>query len=101
MLIYNSFSACGSAPADILFLLDSSRSEGQSNFEAQKEFVSKFVSVLDIGPNDAQVSVSSISTLAYSFFTLNTYYNKYSLLNAIARVSYYMKLRIPTKSLSS
>ncbi|XP_056012043.1 mucin-2-like isoform X2 [Ostrea edulis] len=80
--------ACAAAPADILFLLDSSRSEGASNFEVQKEFVSKFVSVLNIGPYDAQVSVSSISTIAYSFFTLNTYHNKYSLLNAIARVPY-------------
>ncbi|XP_061170095.1 mucin-5AC-like [Saccostrea echinata] len=80
--------ACAAAPADILFLLDSSRSEGFYNFELQKNFVSKFVTFLNIGPNDAQVSVGTFSTHANSFFLLNSYHNQYSLLNAIARIPY-------------
>lgn len=81
------FSACAAAPADILFLLDSSRSEGSSNFQTQKDFVSKFVNFLNIGPNDVQVTVGTFSTAAYSFFNLNTFHHKTSLLHAISQVS--------------
>eukprot|EP00105_Crassostrea_gigas_P044752 XP_019928900.1 PREDICTED: uncharacterized protein LOC105343303 [Crassostrea gigas] len=80
--------ACAAAPADILFLLDSSRSEGSTNFQTQKDFVSKFVNFLNIGPNDVQVTVGSFSTAAYSFFNLNTYHNKANLLHAISQIPY-------------
>lgn len=80
------FAACAAAPADILFLLDSSRSEGSTNFQTQKDFVSKFVNFLNIGPNDVQVTVGSFSTAAYSFFNLNIYQNKANLLHAISQV---------------
>ncbi|XP_062569917.1 mucin-2-like, partial [Saccostrea cucullata] len=82
------FSACQAAPADILFLLDSSGSEGSYNFELQKNFVSKFVTFLNIGPYDAQVSVGTFSTIARSFIRLNSYHDQYSLLNAIAGIPY-------------
>ncbi|XP_065931619.1 uncharacterized protein [Magallana gigas] len=97
-LFFNSFAgartlprrsdACAAAPADILFLLDSSRSEGSTNFQTQKDFVSKFVNFLNIGPNDVQVTVGSFSTAAYSFFNLNTYQNKANLLHAISQIPY-------------
>lgn len=95
------FAACAAAPADILFLLDSSRSEGSTNFQTQKDFVSKFVNFLNIGPNDVQVTVGSFSTAAYSFFNLNTYQNKANLLHAISQVKHKLNLNKKLNSLKS
>lgn len=95
------FAACAAAPADILFLLDSSRSEGSTNFQTQKDFVSKFVNFLNIGPNDVQVTVGSFSTAAYSFFNLNTYHNKANLLHAISQVKHTLNRNNKLNSLKS
>ena len=40
---------------DIGFLLDSSASEGRSNFQKQVNFVKTFVNQLQVGPTAAQV----------------------------------------------
>ena len=56
-------SECGSEPADFVFLLDSSASEGAINFQKQIDFVRDFVYQFQIGPADVQVlSLYSIDT---------------------------------------
>jgi hypothetical protein len=48
---------CGSQPADIVFVLDSSASEGSSNFQKQVDFVRDFAYQFAIGPQDVQVLI--------------------------------------------
>ena len=43
-------SECGNKPADIVFLMDSSSSEGQSDFDKMKQFVSNFAEKFQVCP---------------------------------------------------
>ena len=64
-------SICGDKPTDIVFILDSSSSEGATNFQKQLQFVSDFVKQFDIGPTDVQVGMITFSSYAHSEFYLN------------------------------
>jgi len=46
--------ACGLKPADIVFVLDSSDSEGEENFQTQREFVYNFAAQFNIGKDNVQ-----------------------------------------------
>ena len=47
---------CGDKPADIVFVLDSSASEGAANFRKQIDFVSNLTFQLNVGNDKAQVT---------------------------------------------
>lgn len=47
---------CGNKPTDIIFVLDSSASEGRTNFQKQVDFVRDFVYQFQIGPSAVQVT---------------------------------------------
>jgi hypothetical protein len=79
---------CDLIPADIVFLLDSSESEGLRNFRKQLDFVKTFVRSFDIGPSNVQISVVSFSSTVKENFNLKQYNNKADLLNAIDRIPY-------------
>lgn len=79
---------CNLKPADIVFLLDSSGSEGSRHFREQLNFVKTFVKEFDIGPSNVQISVVSFSTRVRENFDLKRYKNKADLLNAIDRIPY-------------
>ncbi|KAJ8308221.1 hypothetical protein KUTeg_013095, partial [Tegillarca granosa] len=88
-LTYAACQTCGYIEkADIVFALDSSSSEGPTNFQKQLDFVSKFVQDFSIGPNNVQFSVLSFSSLPHNQFFLNVYHDKTSLLSAIQRIPY-------------
>nr|KAG5704539.1 hypothetical protein BaRGS_003850 [Batillaria attramentaria] len=80
---------CGTLPADIEFLLDSSGSVGQSNFNKVKDFVKKFSRSFDIGPNAVQIGVSTFDTHPRNEFWLNQHNTNASLINAIDHISYH------------
>ncbi|XP_067680567.1 collagen alpha-4(VI) chain-like [Haliotis asinina] len=80
--------ACSSRPADVVFLLDTSSSEGSANFNKQLDFVNNFARELEIGPNNVQLSVVTFATSVKNEFYLNTYSNKADLLNAVQNVQY-------------
>ena len=82
------YTGCAHNKADIVFLLDASASEGSTNFHKQLQFVEKFVQAYDIGPNKVQVSIVTFASAPHNAFYLNTYHDKASLLQAIARVPY-------------
>ncbi|KAK7493781.1 hypothetical protein BaRGS_00014922 [Batillaria attramentaria] len=84
-----SSSGCGTLPADIEFLLDSSGSVGQSNFNKVKDFVKKFSRSFDIGPNAVQIGVSTFDTHPRNEFWLNQHNTNASLINAIDHISYH------------
>lgn len=81
-------SLIGCTKADIAFVLDVSGSIGTYNFRKELDFVSTFANALTIGPNDVQISVMTFATRVYEQFSLNTYSNAYSLVNAINRIPY-------------
>ena len=55
-IVYFLSVGCGRAPADIVFVLDSSASEGLTNFQKQLDFVRDFTYQFQIGPQAVQVS---------------------------------------------
>ncbi|XP_046370521.2 collagen alpha-4(VI) chain-like isoform X2 [Haliotis rufescens] len=79
---------CHSVPADLVFLLDSSGSEGATNFKDQLTFVSNIVDKFDIGPDKVQVSVATFETTVNNAFWLDDYTNKADVLNAIKKIQY-------------
>ncbi|XP_046571856.1 collagen alpha-4(VI) chain-like [Haliotis rubra] len=80
--------ACSSQPADVVFLLDTSSSEGSTNFNKQLDFVNNFARELEIGPNNVQISVVTFATAVKNEFYLNAYNTKAGLLNAVQNVQY-------------
>jgi collagen type VI alpha len=79
---------CHLKAADIVFLLDSSSSEGVHHFREQLNFVKTFVKEFDIGPSNVQISVLSFSSRVRQNVYLNQYNNKADLLSAIDRIQY-------------
>ena len=79
---------CKSDPVDLIFLLDSSSSEGSRNFRTQLKFVHNFTQDFDIGPTAVQVGVVTFSTHVQNRIWLNSYRSKRALLNAIDRIPY-------------
>ena len=77
---------CGSNPADIVFLLDSSGSVGSANFQKQLDFVSRFAQSFDIGPRNVQIGVVTFATTPHNEFNLNTYTVKHDLVTAINKI---------------
>ena len=82
------FSACGSNPADIVFLLDSSGSVGGTNFQKQKDFVAHFAQSFDIGPSKVQIGVVTFASSPHNEFNLNKYHSKADVISAIHRIHY-------------
>jgi hypothetical protein len=79
---------CGATKADIIFLLDSSGSEGRTNFGKQKDFVTSLVNTFTIGHTAFQVGVVTFSSGTHPEFTLRTYTTKSSLIHGIAAITY-------------
>ncbi|GFO24021.1 collagen alpha-1(xii) chain [Plakobranchus ocellatus] len=79
---------CGTNPADIHFLLDSSGSVQLANFQTQLDFVKKFANSFDIGPNGVQIGVTTFSTTPHNEFWMNTHQDKASLVKAIDAIQY-------------
>ena len=67
---------CGVQPADIVFIVDATKSVGASNFVKMKDFIKNTVSGFNIGPNDVQVGMFTYTGKANSEFHLNTFNNK-------------------------
>lgn len=77
------------SPADIVFLLDSSGSEGQTNFQKQLDFVANFVRQFTVGgATGAQFGLITFSTTAHHEFFLNTYHDKTAILSKIRSTRY-------------
>ncbi|XP_053401477.1 uncharacterized protein LOC123550590 isoform X2 [Mercenaria mercenaria] len=80
---------CGSNPADIVFLLDSSGSVGSSNFQKQLDFVAKFGQAFDIGPRNVQIGVVTFASTPHNEFNLNTHLTKHDLVTAVHKIGYH------------
>ncbi|XP_060079522.1 collagen alpha-1(XII) chain-like [Ylistrum balloti] len=87
-LVDTTCTLCGDQPADIVFLLDSSGSEGNSNFQLQKQFVSSVINDFEISRTDTQVGLVTFSTSATAEIHLQQYNTKPSLIHAVQQVTY-------------
>ena len=73
---------------DLIFVVDSSGSIGDVNYESVRAFVYNFANGLKIGPKDNQIGVIVFSDISEIVFNLNTYNVKEDLLNAISNIPY-------------
>ncbi|XP_068137600.1 collagen alpha-1(XII) chain isoform X2 [Hyperolius riggenbachi] len=80
---------CKGAKADIVFLIDSSWSIGDDNFNKVRQFIFNTIGAFDvINPAGIQVSFVQFSDEAQTEFKLNTYADKSQALGALANVRY-------------
>ncbi|XP_040290157.1 collagen alpha-6(VI) chain-like isoform X1 [Bufo bufo] len=80
---------CSSASvADIVFLIDESSSIGEVNFQLTRVFLHKVINALDIGVNNARVGLVLYSDKPNLEFKLNTFHEKYEMLDYITKLPY-------------
>lgn len=84
---FGSFLEC-TGKADIVFILDSSSSEGAANFQKQLDFVKNFTSNFDIGHDKTQFSITTFSSAVHHQFWLNQHLTSASLSSAISAIPY-------------
>ncbi|KAM6142961.1 LOW QUALITY PROTEIN: collagen alpha-6(VI) chain [Phoenicopterus ruber ruber] len=81
--------ACRKATlADIVFLVDTSKSIGQENFQKLKNFLSTLVSSLDVGLDAIRVGLAQYSDETYQEFLLNQHLLKSDVLEQIENLLY-------------
>ncbi|XP_072268435.1 collagen alpha-4(VI) chain-like isoform X2 [Pyxicephalus adspersus] len=76
--------ACKNMRADILFLIDSSGSISNSDYETMKEFMNSMVKQSEIGQDRVQIGLIQFSSETKEEFPLNKYNNKNEIQNAIS-----------------
>ena len=76
------------AKADIAFILDSSGSIGQTNYNKMLDFVKDVVNQFDIGSNKIRVATEIFSDRTYVQFNFNKYMTKAPLTQAISNIPY-------------
>ncbi|XP_078407822.1 collagen alpha-3(VI) chain-like [Cetorhinus maximus] len=74
--------------ADIVFLVDTSWSIGQENFQYVREFLFRVIKAFDIGENRFRFGLVQYSEKPQSEFHLNTYFTKQNILFHIWNMSY-------------
>ena len=77
-----------SSPADVIFLLDGSKSMAPEDFQKQLEFVKSFIDDMDVSSDRVRVGVTTFSTKIHTAFALNTYTNKQDVKAAISNIAY-------------
>ncbi|XP_019711442.1 collagen alpha-4(VI) chain-like [Hippocampus comes] len=87
--ITNHIQACVNATvADVVFLVDGSRSIGSANFQEVREFLRTVVSGFDIGPDNIRVALVQYSTNPFLEFLLLEHMDKNSLLVELDNLPY-------------
>ena len=79
---------CHPIPADVIFLLDSSISMTEEQFQKQLDFVANFTSHVTVGPDDFQIGVVTFSFKAHVEFYLNNYTDNADVQSAIKGITY-------------
>ena len=72
-----------------MFVLDSSGSVGERNFDLTKEFAANVTRIFAIGPQDTQVGAIAFSGFANISFLLNTFGNQTGVLRGIQEIHYF------------
>nr|XP_056713046.1 collagen alpha-6(VI) chain [Euleptes europaea] len=80
--------ACKEMKADVMFLVDSSGSIGDENFNKMKNFMSDLVNKSDIGLDKVRIGVVQFSDDPKEEFRLNNYSAKSDIIEAIQRMAH-------------
>ena len=81
-------SECGHRKADIHFLIDSSVSVGQTNFDKQLDFVKKFAEEFHIGADAVRIGVTTFGSEVSHQFYMDEYMEETQLKAAIDRIDF-------------
>lgn len=79
---------CGDKPADIVFVLDASGSEGIENFKKELNFTAEFMKGFQVGPQHVQFGLVTFSNYGRSEFYFNTYKDLQSILHKLDTIHY-------------
>ncbi|XP_058521155.1 collagen alpha-3(VI) chain [Ochotona princeps] len=71
---------------DIVFLVDGSAKLGPASFNAIREFITKIIQRLEIGPDLIQVAVAQYADSVRPEFNFNTYQSKREVITAVRRM---------------
>ncbi|KAK2909653.1 collagen alpha-6(VI) chain-like isoform X2 [Channa argus] len=74
--------------ADIVFLVDSSGSIGDTNFQEVRQFLKRFATSLDIGPDNVRIGLAQYSDDPHQEFLLKDNLDKQSLLTVFETFTY-------------
>ncbi|XP_030638997.1 collagen alpha-6(VI) chain-like [Chanos chanos] len=77
---------CKSMVADILFLIDGSRSISTDDFSKMKAFINSTMQRAVIGPNNVRLGVVQFSTSQQEAFALNRFYDKMQMQQALTAI---------------
>ncbi len=80
---------CPSRGLDLVFVLDSSGSVGERNFDLTKEFVASVVETFATGPDATQVGAIAFSGFANISFELDTFEDREGVLRGIEQIAYF------------
>ncbi|CAH1792493.1 unnamed protein product [Owenia fusiformis] len=83
---YQAKVGCGNNPADIVFVLDSSSSIWPPHYDLMLDFVKKFASDFEVGPDKLQLGVVTYSDNVENQFNLNQHQDDMSLGKAIKAI---------------
>ena len=74
---------------DVIFVLDTSGSIGETLYEYAKDFIRSIVEAMSIGPQNSRAAVLTFNHGATIYFNLNRYTNKNELITAIRNIPFY------------
>ena len=86
-MFLSSFSVCQTA-VDLVFILDSSGSVGDWNFDKVKNFVRNVIDFFNIGPDGTHVGIVTYSSSSELEFNLDKYTTKSALKTAVSNIPY-------------
>ncbi|XP_053374018.1 collagen alpha-1(XII) chain-like [Mercenaria mercenaria] len=84
----NKASECVPDVKDVIFLVDSSGSIGDDNFNHIKEFIKQTIKTFDIGLTRTRVGLILFNSHATMIFPLDKYDTRHDLLNAVENIVY-------------
>ncbi|KAL2767004.1 matrilin-2 isoform c precursor [Daubentonia madagascariensis] len=79
-------SSCEDKQADLVFIIDSSRSVNTHDYEKVKEFIVDILQFLDIGPDVTRVGLLQYGSTVKNEFSLKTFKRKYEVERAVKRM---------------
>ena len=82
------FTDCSHA-VDVIFLIDSSSSVGEENFDIIRRFLSNTIQEMHIDTGHVRVSVVSFSQEVHTHFLLDRFSRKETMLEAVLNIPYY------------
>ncbi|GAB1299291.1 Matrilin-2 [Apodemus speciosus] len=86
LLVTGKFNSCENKRADLVFIIDSSRSVNTQDYAKVKEFILDILQFLDIGPDVTRVGLLQYGSTVKNEFSLKTFKKKSEVERAVKRM---------------